>query len=402
MKQPENQQAAEHLPQSALFKYLDGETLPEAVDRHLRDCGRCSELFHLLRIAQEISGRKTPGRTDCHPSTLDLSDYIIKIYDKSLSKQEAANYVKHLQSCPLCFHYTVAQFDDALAPIPETTIQELEAFSAISLADKVLARQGAAKPAPGFLKKVSEILEKIGDYIVGKLESVAAQIPVPSGVSTAAVQTVVAATLIMLIMGGGILLYWQMRPSFLAQLRFDDKVPYEFTLADLPVKFQRTTFRGEGNSKPESPAETFVKQFQFAIRDYSLHEYEKAIIRLAAMAPLAMTLQSDAKDNDDLQLLRDFNFVLGASHVALSRSKQTNVSQEAGIRHNGKAIEYLKQALALVEQNGLDDANRENYFLGLAYGFGGQNEQAIEYLRMVQPESVHYENSTKLIESWSK
>ena len=55
-----------------------------------------------------------------------------------------------------------------------------------------------------------------------------------------------------------------------------------------------------------------------------------------------------------------------------------------------------------MEQNDLDDANRENYFLGLAYGFGGQNEQAIEYLRMVQPKSAHYENSTKLIESWSK
>lgn len=402
MTQSKNQQATNHLPQSALFNYLEQETLPEAVDRHLRDCGRCSELFHLLRIAQEISGRKTPSRTDSHPSTLDLADYIIKIYDKSLSQQEAANYVKHLQSCPQCFHYTVAQFDDALAPIPESTIQELEAFSAISLADKVLARQSAAKPAPAFLKKVWEFLGKMGDYVVGRLDSAAAQIPVPSGVSTAAMQTAVAATLIMLIMGSGILLYWQTRPSFLAQFRFDDKVPYEFTLADLPVKFRRTTFRGEGHGEPESPAETFVKQFQFAIRDYSLHEYEKAITRLEAMEPLAMTLQSDANDNDDLQLLRDFNFVLGASHVALSRSKQANLSEEAGIRHNRKAIKYLKQAQSLVEQNDLDDANRENYFLGLAYGFGGQNDQAIEYLRMVQPKSAHYENSTKLIESWSK
>jgi hypothetical protein len=50
----------------------------------------------------------------------------------------------------------------------------------------------------------------------------------------------------------------------------------------------------------------------------------------------------------------------------------------------------------------LEGSDRETYFLGLAYGFGGRYNAAIGRLQKISQKSDFYSESLQLIQRWSK
>lgn len=151
-----------HISQNEIFPLSRKN---RTIQDHLKECQQCSELVNILRHARKISKNLKPEGEASHPSTLQLSETITQIYECSISPQEAANFIHHVESCSQCFYYVVMTVEEALSPIPDAVLAEIEAYSDISLAEKAL--QAAPAPTPSRLSKslktVQEKMKKSGE-----------------------------------------------------------------------------------------------------------------------------------------------------------------------------------------------------------------------------------------------
>lgn len=174
---------------------------------------------------------------------------------------------------------------------------------------------------------------------------------------------------------------------------YDDKVPYEYDVASL-----RGTSEG---LEADDLFRSFVSGFKLGMGDYMIRNYQSAISTFEELEPDAVKLRARPPNKELIPWIRDFYFYNGVSHLALLRSKRPELNQSARSRHAEEAIQSLMQADLLVLSNNLEGSDREAYFLGLAYGFGGKQDSAIVRLQQIQPGSRFYENSDKLIHEWS-
>ncbi|MFQ5864373.1 MAG: tetratricopeptide repeat protein [bacterium] len=108
------------------------------IKEHLKSCSRCSEIIEIIKDAQQFAGQTKPDSELGHPSRLYLNETITRVYDQSLSAQEAANFLHHLETCSQCFNYVELVLEDSLTPLPENVEQELALYSKISIAEQAL------------------------------------------------------------------------------------------------------------------------------------------------------------------------------------------------------------------------------------------------------------------------
>ena len=124
-----------HISWDEIFPRVSKHT---ANEDHLKTCEQCSELVNILKLAREISHSLKPDNEWLHPSTLQLSETITKIYENSISGQEAANFINHVESCSLCFNFVAMTVEESLIPVPDEVLEDIKVYSDISLAEKAL------------------------------------------------------------------------------------------------------------------------------------------------------------------------------------------------------------------------------------------------------------------------
>ena len=130
-----------HITQKALNHLLKNDSfnlLPSKIKKHLNQCDSCREFMDILEEAKQIAAGTKPDASIYHPSRLDLSETIVRIYDQSIRPREAANFLNHLQTCSQCFEYVGSVFEESLSLLPENIEEELAGYSKISIAEKVL------------------------------------------------------------------------------------------------------------------------------------------------------------------------------------------------------------------------------------------------------------------------
>ena len=98
-------------------------------------------------------------------------------------------------------------------------------------------------------------------------------------------------------------------------------------------------------------------------------------------------------DNPDIATLaRDINFYSGLSHLAISQDDEYHNK----IANLERSILLLKEALSLARTSELD-ADREHYFLGLAYYFSGRSNLACSEWSKIDSASEFYTDTQKLL-----
>lgn len=108
------------------------------IKEHLSSCSRCSEFVEFINDAVEIKEANAAEAEIAHYSRFEISDLAAKIYERSLPAQDAANFLKHLESCSRCFDYLGVMFEESLQLLPEDVTNELGAYEGISITEKVL------------------------------------------------------------------------------------------------------------------------------------------------------------------------------------------------------------------------------------------------------------------------
>ena len=152
----------------------------------------------------------------------------------------------------------------------------------------------------------------------------------------------------------------------------------------------------------------FINNFKLGMSDYVGRDYRQAIqtfknIELAAQM-LTQELQPERQTDEKLlRELRDYYFYFGLSHLAVARSRIKPPDPAEKTQHLQAATQYLARADSLARlQTPAEENEREAYFLGLAYGFGGKLDSARVWLNRINSNSSFYQKSAPLIKAWAK
>jgi len=168
---------------------------------------------------------------------------------------------------------------------------------------------------------------------------------------------------------------------------YDDNVP-------VPFSTSVSTFRDISGAETDNQFDTFLRQFQVAIRDYELLDYESAIERMERIRPLAESILNESTNENAPELIKDYYFYLGVTHFALFRSQK--LPSDERTEYGDKAVAALETCDEIAEEYSLTVTDREHYFLALANLFTGQARAEAE-LKQIGPESPYFERSRELL-----
>lgn len=190
------------------------------------------------------------------------------------------------------------------------------------------------------------------------------------------------------------IIVWQL---FLSSSQIDlDQYVYDDQSPSLPSSGLRS-----GGEAPE-PGSWQEMMDNAIVNNYSMQSYENAIDAFETIEPIILAMPADSMANKTIVQLRDLYFYKGVSHFAISRSKTRNLTQSQRSFQSEKAVQALTSADSLVRVHNLNDADREAFFLGMAFGFGGNKFSAIAKLKEIPRESRFFEESVRLIQEWQE
>jgi len=326
-----------------------------------------------------------------------LSDELLFRYvEGSVSKDEASQVQRHLDSCAACFSLAAALARQALHPPDEVTLLEFENTIKLNPEEQVtrilahVKEQGLttrvelSKKAAKQFRDETDLSSEAG---IGRIlhEWFDALMRRPAFAFSGLALGIIAAFFI----------YQKIIQTDLDRYYvYDQSVPYEYDISSL-----RTSATG---TEQDSLFSAFVRQFKLGMSDYMLRDYESTINTLEKAEFAILALQTDLSNEKILPWIRDFYFYLGASHFALSRSRELDLSPVVKTQHANESIRWLALADSLAAAHHLEESDRESYFLGLAYGFAGRRQPAVEQFKKLSQESDYYKEVDKLIQEWSK
>lgn len=324
-------------------------------------------------------------------------ELLLRYFEGTLPEKETKTVQRHLNSCPICFQVMAALAKNAITPFSETEKQEVEKLITLTPEEqvaKIIAYAGESRPAldPSLdVKRASDTVpaaaSRASTDIWRRLREAIASLQPPP-------RYALAVSIIVALLFVSVQIYQVViKKDRYREYVYDDKVPYEYDTSGLrgaPAELETDIlFR------------SFVSQFKLGMSNYMIRDYQNAIASFEILQPNAIKLQARVPDKNLAPWIRDFYFYNGVSHLALLRSKRIEHDQAARLRHAEEAIQSLMKADSLVRSNDLERSDRETYFLGLAYGFGGNQDSAIARLHQIQPRSRFYEDSDKLTHEWS-
>lgn len=366
------------------------------------------------------------GGSDC------IDDYeLFRYYTKTITEAEAERIEQHLVTCEICSGILVALAKDAAAPMSDAQKEEVSRLLTSSPEVQVgkilqyvnpdangekkikvevpppiaISTRPPLEPQQPWSKVPLEILNEEAKLKSGQastqpsypLEQQRRMIPLEllSKISRPPLRRYALALSILIAVLAVFPIYQMaVKNDIDVQYVFDDRVPYDYDLSGL---------RGSSSALPQdSLFQVFLTQFRLGLADYLIRDYAAAVTTFQNSAPTAQALQTQPDNEKILPWLRDFYFYLGVSHFALARSLRLGLGDEAKAQHANQSIRWLALADSLVTVRHLESSDRESYFLGLAYGFGGRRDLAVAQLRKIESGSQFYEDTGKLIREWSK
>ncbi len=207
-----------------------------------------------------------------------------------------------------------------------------------------------------------------------------------------------AAIVVLVLVAGGYLMFKSTPQSdLLASIQYDDQVPYAFT-PQFGTSLRTPSEAREGGLNLDQ----FYNRFLAAMAEYRNLNYERAVDLLAPLQPYAQQLLAKAVNDTLIMLTRDYYFYSGASSMALARSHRIQLDAAERQRYLETAIELLSHSIGLIKEHRLPEADRDHYFLGLAYGLAENVDSAVIQLGNVKPESEFYERSQTLLDQWAQ
>ena len=361
-----------------LVTHPDFDIQDSRYSQNLARCERCGELIDILLHARE-NARGVQPELDQPPLTrLELTEIVSQLYERTLEPQKTANFLHQLQTYPQCAEALETMFEESFSPLPENFETELKAYSKISIVEQVLR----ASP-PERRESPKLIYEKKWLRIR----------PFPKS-GNSGIRRAAFALLLVTVIAGGI--YWRtqlMGTSFEATFVYDDQVPYDY---------RGSSLRSAADANERNPElQAFIDQFKLAMGDYIARDYFSAIPALADLRPSAIALQSQPLTEESKTWMRDFYFYLGVSHLAASRTGRFDLDVPTRLRYARSAVRHLLEAKSVVDRDTGLSADREVYFLGLAYGFSQDRFSAIAQLKMIGSDSDFFKDSQRLIQEWS-
>ncbi len=154
-----------HISQEVFGQIIQKESVllnSSEIKKHIKECQRCNEIVNIKNYLQEIASGTNPDENKSYLEDSDLDDIISRIYDSSLPKQEAADFLSHLSSCSECFEYVGFVLEDSLTPVPEEIEEQIAELTNISLAEMVL---NEIPPQESIFQKVLSKIKKSAEKI---------------------------------------------------------------------------------------------------------------------------------------------------------------------------------------------------------------------------------------------
>ena len=369
-----------------IVAYLRGECDEEQRNRLLeirRNDPVWQMLFDLIdRLGNQVEPRRTPAVAQTAISFPETEEILIDLFSGGIQEEKAQRFLDALIASPdllrrLLLKLTAAKPELAADAVPE--LSQVQIRSDEELMGEVIAGVKGAIPRRKSVPSVSQVWDNLREVLS----------PVRLPRFAFALLLLIAASTATWLVYENLL-----KEDPFAEYVYDDRVPYEY---------QGSSLRGSSSAlQVDSLFQVFVNRFKLAMADYMTRDYTSAIGMLEDLAFTAHAMEATSSQERYVPWLRDYYFYLGVSHLAMSSSRRSKLSAEANEQHGERSIRWLARADSLVSVHALVKGDRENYFLGLAWGLGGRSDLALAQLREVTPESENYEVSRKLIHKLSE
>ena len=380
------------LPHEQVVAYVRGENTQEIRTRMLERNGNNTAyvlLFDLIdRFRRRIRVRERPPATPLPESFAAVEEMLLRFFSGEARDEEAQQLFDGLIASPHFYQRLLAKLtliappqalDDvpAMARIHIRTEDEL--FEQIKTG-ATIDREPVPERRSHSTSPVWEKLRKWGEAIT-RAPKYAFAVP--------------------LVIVGVLMLYMQVakNKNIDALYVYDQEMPYPY------IGGLRS-----GSQLPEEKSHyyPFISNFKLGMSDYVGHDYRQVIQTFKKIEPAAQRLMQELQTNRQadeklLRELRDYYFYLGLSHLAVARTRIKPPNPAEKTRHLQAATQYLARADSLARSHPAAEENdRETYFLGLAYGFGGKLDSARVWLKRIDSNSSFYQKSAPLLKAWAK
>lgn len=171
----------------------------------------------------------------------------------------------------------------------------------------------------------------------------------------------------------------------------------------VPYEYDSSTFRGaeqDMNATDDALLFSFIRDFKNGVGYYMVREYESAIYIFENLESSLPILEAKDSEGKYTTYFRDLHFYNGLSHLAVASKKETGKTEKS--KQLEAAIISLERATSTLAKYKLNNADREAYYLGLAYGLNGQRHLATDQLASINQESQFYDESRTLLKKWGK
>ncbi len=352
-----------HLSRELLAEIVTGRKKRNAYP-HILKCDICNEVLSIAEASFKIAKISNLEKKDFLPDNFDFSKSITQLYDNSISGKDAKELFNALAGSDRFFPKIFGMIQECSEPVESGTLINTN----ISMADMVLK---ARPPQRSLWQKILAVLKKTFDWVTENI----------SGIKILAPRLAILATLVVVaFVSYDFYDNWNQQKIIMTNFDYKTKVP-------LDVK---SSFRGT-----ESISETsrFESLFKGAVGYYVSKKYQASVKAFSNLEANAENLTSKP---EGAELLLDYYLYYGLSHLALLTSNNQSLSKIEKEQHGRSAIKLLLKAKDYAVLEG-DNSQNINYFLGVAYWFNGEKEQAVINLKNVSESNEFYEKSQLLI-----
>jgi len=335
-------------------------------------------LTQLITIIDELKQKSKPDikdtTGDIPDSFSEIDSIILEIQSSNTDESFAQNFLRWLAQSPTFFEKLITKLDQVSMMQVESDLPELQEV-AFKTDDELLEQAGiltekSERENLSFFEFINDLINNIKTWFQEKPK-------LAYSLSTAVL------TFLIIV----IAIIPPSKQDPFESYRYADKVPYEYDI---------TSFRGQTiDLSIDQTLETFKNKFILGISDYMLFDYENAIKKWKELEPIADELAGLSSNQKFLPWIREYYFYLGVSHLALGRNK--NLNEKESKMHFKKSIDYLLRIDSLASKYSLKENVRINYFLGLAFGFLGKYEKAVEYLQKTDPSFKYFKESQSIL-----
>jgi len=377
-----------------IVAYLRGESdmqLKQSIEKIRDENPVYHLLFELIEKAKSVSeiNQKTDLTDQPVMSFSEIEQMLERLFSGDFSENNAKQFYNGLLSSPIFYTRLLDRLQFAIPELSreqDPDLAKVEIKSDEDILSEVLKSPGRVVEAKT-KTRVTQSAEKLG-HIFEAIKTFI-RIPVPSP-RVALLVSGISVAIILFALGYKSIFKNNNYYPYLSE----NRVPYEY---------DSSTFRGtdqDMKSAREPLLFAFIRDFKNGVGYYMVQEYESAIYIFENLENSAQILETKEIDPEYTTYFRDLFFYNGLSHLVLSTQKEIEKSDKS--KYLNDTIKLLERAVSILIKYNLNGADREAYYLGLAYGLNGQRDLAMNQLGSIKAESQFFSDSQKLLKKWGK